>query len=166
MVLNFLAAALQLMPLSLCADIDLKVLRLTSIDDSTLKTRAYLILEVLYASRRFHSNSEHVEQMLRLLLENQETLSAFRGGMFSGGEAEEMRVIAYIQCTTQVMMNMATAQGIKGSEALRYVSACFSVFSEYLLNTTLRVRNAAFQALRLILQQCIKREYFTINTSV
>jgi hypothetical protein len=34
MVLNFLAAALQLMPLTLCADIDTKVLRLTSIDDA------------------------------------------------------------------------------------------------------------------------------------
>lgn len=54
MVLNFLAAALQLMPLSLCADIDSKVLRLTTVDDSYLKTNAYLTLEVLYASRRFH----------------------------------------------------------------------------------------------------------------
>lgn len=96
MVLNFLAAALQLMPLSLCADIDSKILRLTSVEDSTLKTRAYLTLEVLYASRRFNSNSEHVEQILRSLLENQETLSAFRGGMFSGGEIEEMRVVSYI----------------------------------------------------------------------
>lgn len=65
MVLNFLAAALQLMPLSLCADIDAKVLRLTTVDDSYLKTNAYLTLEVLYASRRFHSNAEHVEQMLK-----------------------------------------------------------------------------------------------------
>ena len=100
MVLNFLAAALQLMPLSLCADIDTKILRLTSIDDSNLKTRTYLTLEVLYASRRFHSSLEHVELMLRNLLENQETLSAFKAGMFAGGEQEEMRVISYIQCTT------------------------------------------------------------------
>ena len=69
MVLNFLAAALQLMPLSLCADIDGKVLRLTSIEDATLKTRVYLTLEVLYASRRFHQQSEHVEAILRQLLE-------------------------------------------------------------------------------------------------
>jgi hypothetical protein len=58
------------MPLSLCADLDLKVLRLTSYDDSYLKTNAYLTLEVLYASRRFHSNPEHVEQVLRQMLEN------------------------------------------------------------------------------------------------
>lgn len=38
--------------------------------------------------------------MLRNLLENQETLSAFKAGMFAGGETEEMRVISYIQCTT------------------------------------------------------------------
>lgn len=62
-------------------------------------------------------------------------------------------------------MNLATSQGVKGSEVLRYISACFSVFSEYLLNTTLRVRNAAFQAMRMILQQCLKREYFKANTS-
>ena len=98
--------------------------------------------------------------MLRTMLENQEVISAVRGGQYSGGENEEMRVIAYIQSTTQVMLNLATAQGVKGSEVLRYVAACFSVYSEYLLNTTLRIRNAAFQALRLILTQCVKREYF------
>ena len=58
------------MPLSLCADLDTKILRLTSVDDPVLKTRAYLTLEVLYASRRFHSQTEHVEQMLRQMLEN------------------------------------------------------------------------------------------------
>lgn len=61
------------------------------------------------------------------------------------------------------MMNLATSQGVRGNEVLRYVSACFSVFTEYLLNTTVRVRNAAFSAMRLILQQCLKREYFTEN---
>lgn len=84
------------MPLSLCADLDFKVLRLTANEDANLKTRAYLTLEVLYASRRFHSQSDHVEQILRLQLENQEVLSAFRGGLYSGGEHEEMRVVAYI----------------------------------------------------------------------
>lgn len=43
---------------------------------------------------------------------------------------------------------------------MKYVSACFTVYSEYLLNTTLRVRNAAFQALRMILSQSLKREHF------
>jgi hypothetical protein len=61
MVLNFLAAAFQLMPLSVCADIDSKVLRLASVEESNVRTHAYLTLEVLYASRRFHANSDHVE---------------------------------------------------------------------------------------------------------
>ena len=34
------------------------------------------------------------------MLENQEVLSAFRGGLVSGGEHEETRVIAYIQSAT------------------------------------------------------------------
>ena len=65
LVLNFLSAAFQLMPISLCADLDMKVLRLASVEDSQLKTRAYLTLEVLYASRRFHENLDHVEAILR-----------------------------------------------------------------------------------------------------
>ena len=102
MVLNFLAAAFQLMPLSVCADIDTKVLRLASVEESNLKTHAYLTLEVLYASRRFHSNVDHVELMLKSMLENQEVLSGYRGStqMMTEGEHEEMRVIAYIQSTT------------------------------------------------------------------
>ena len=78
----------------------------------------------------------------------------------STAEHEEMRVVSYIQSTTQVMLNLGTAANVKGNEVLRYISACFSVYCEYLMNTTVRIRNAAFQALRLILQQCLKREYF------
>jgi hypothetical protein len=70
----------------------------------------------------------------------------------TASEHEEMRVIAYIQSTTQVMLNFATAQGVTGAEILRHVSICFSVFCEYFQNTTLRIRNAAFSALRMILQ--------------
>jgi len=33
----------------------------------------------------------------------------------TAGEHEEMRVIAYIQSTTQVMLNFATAQGVRES---------------------------------------------------
>lgn len=85
------------MPLPLCADLDLKVLRLSSVDDPSLKTRAYLTLEVLYASRRFHSSVDHVESVLRQMLENQEVLSGFRGAtVMTFSEAEEMRVIAYV----------------------------------------------------------------------
>jgi len=60
-----------------------------------------------------------------------------------------------------VILNYATSQGITGDQVLKYISPCFTVFSEYLLNTTLRVRNAAFQALRLILSQAVKKDHFT-----
>jgi hypothetical protein len=126
-----------------------------------LKTRAYLTLEVLYASRRFTSNLDHVEAMLRQMLENQEVLSGFRGAtVMTFSESEEMRVIAYIQSTSQVILNFATSQGVNGNDVLKYVSACFSVFCEYLLNTTARIRNAAFTALRMITSQALKKEYF------
>lgn len=51
--------------------------------------------------------------------------------MMTEGEHEEMRVIAYIQSTTQVLLNHATAQGVRGGDVLRYISTCFSVFCEY-----------------------------------
>jgi hypothetical protein len=35
--------------------------------------------------------------------------------MFAGGEQEEMRVIAYIQCTTQVLLNLVTTPGISAN---------------------------------------------------
>ena len=155
-VLNFLAAALQLLPLSQCCDIDTKIIRLLSQDDSYLKTHAYLTLEVLYASRRFTNNSDHVEQVLRQLLDNQEVLSAMKKHQ----EQEQMRVIAYIQSTTQVMMNFSSSVNVGGNNVLKYVSACFSIYCEYLVNTTTRIKNAAFSALRLILTHCLKKEYF------
>jgi len=71
-----------------------------------------------------------------------------------------MRVISYIQCTAQVMMNLSTTPGIKANDILKYVSASFSVFCEYFINTSSRVRNAAFSALRIILTHCIKKEHF------
>ena len=54
-----------------------------------------------------------------------------------------------------------TSPGISGTQVLRYVAIIFSGFSEYLLNTTVRVRNAAFSAMRLILSQGVKRDHFS-----
>lgn len=53
------------MPISLCCDLDIKIFRLTHLDDPMVKTHAYLTLEVLYASRRFTENTEHVELILK-----------------------------------------------------------------------------------------------------
>ncbi len=59
------------------------------------------------------------------------------------------------------MINLATTPSFSSNEILKYVSACFSIFSEYFINTSLRVRNAAYSALRIILTQSLKKEYFT-----
>jgi hypothetical protein len=73
---------------------------------------------VLFASRRFGTSIEHVENTLRSLLDNQEVLSSFKQQQ----ESEEMRVIAYIQCTTQVIMNITTSKGISTDAILKYVT--------------------------------------------
>jgi hypothetical protein len=44
------------------------------------------------------------------MLENQEVLSGFRGAtVMTESEQDEMRVVSYIQSTTQVMLNLSTA---------------------------------------------------------
>lgn len=49
------------------------------------------------------------------------------------------------------MINLATTPGFASNDVLKYVTTSFSIFSEYFINTSLRVRNAAFSALRIIL---------------
>jgi len=43
----------------------MQVLRLSQLEDSLIKTRAYLTLEVLYASRRFQNDPQHIEVVVR-----------------------------------------------------------------------------------------------------
>ena len=58
---------------------------------------------------------------------------------------EEARVIAYMQATTQVMLNYCTSnEGVKQNDILKCIASCFSVFCEYFVNSSLRVKNAAF----------------------
>ena len=59
------------------------------------------------------------------------------------------------------MVNLATTKYYQGYDILRYLTACFSGFCEYFVNTTNRIRNAAFSALRIMFTQCLKKEYFT-----
>ena len=63
------------------------------------------------------------------------------------------------------MVNYSTTPGISANDILRYVSACFSIFCEYFVNTSSRVRNAAFSALRIILSHSLKKEFFRNNQS-
>lgn len=72
-MLQFLAAALQVMPEESCCDTATKVIRL--IDSSAMdqvKTQAYLTLEVLYASRRLSAFGDHITVTLSHLLNNPE----------------------------------------------------------------------------------------------
>jgi hypothetical protein len=72
-LLNFLAAALQVMPEETCCNIATKLLVLISgSTDDKVKTQAYLTLEVLYASRRLNSFGDHITILLKNLLESPE----------------------------------------------------------------------------------------------
>lgn len=71
--LGFLSGALQVMPGSVCCDSANVVSRLIdSAVDEKVKTTAYLTLEVLYASRRLTEFGDHIDTLIRHLLENPE----------------------------------------------------------------------------------------------
>jgi hypothetical protein len=71
--LNFLSAAVQVVPVQLCCDLASAITKLIdrSVDNKVKKT-AYLTLEVLYASRRLTQSGDHIEVLIRHLLENPE----------------------------------------------------------------------------------------------
>lgn len=72
-LLNFLSAALQVMPGQLCCDTATAISRLIdSSTDEKVKTTGYLTLEVLYASRRLTEYGDHIDTLMRHLLENPE----------------------------------------------------------------------------------------------
>jgi len=77
-LMQFLAAALQVMPEESCCDTATKVLRLiegSSIDQ--VKTQAYLTLEVLYASRRLSAFGDHITILLKNMLNTPEMPESF-----------------------------------------------------------------------------------------
>ena len=72
-LLHFLSAALQVMPSQLCCDTATAISRLIdSSTDEKVKTTSYLTLEVLYASRRLTEYGDHIDTLMRHLLENPE----------------------------------------------------------------------------------------------
>lgn len=73
LLLNFLSAAMQIMPAQICCDSATAISRLIDQTlDEKVKTTAYLSLEVLYASRRLSEFGDHIEGLIRHLLENPE----------------------------------------------------------------------------------------------
>jgi hypothetical protein len=63
------------MPIELCAELSPKVLRFCQVEDSQVKVRAYLTMEVLYASRRFNENTVST-RTLKNLLDNSEIIQS------------------------------------------------------------------------------------------
>jgi hypothetical protein len=97
-LLNYLSGALQIMPNNLCCDSANAISRLIDASaDEKVKTTAYLTLEVLYASRRLTEFGDHIDTLIRHLLENPELpeledMKHLEGGNISNNK----RIIAYI----------------------------------------------------------------------
>ena len=91
----------------MCCDSATTISRLIDASvDETVKTTAYLTLEVLYASRRLNEFGDHIETLLRHLLEIPELPDLEE--MREGGSTVNKRIIAYIQATSQIVLNHAS----------------------------------------------------------
>ena len=147
------------MPVDLCAEITPKVLQLAEMEDSTIKVRAYLTLEVLFASRRFDSEGSRMaaNRTLKYLLDNPEIIQNMT---YEQGEEQEkvrvdakdeMKVVASIQALTQVLLNVATTSQANADHVFNFMAASISTLSEYFFNSTTQIQNAATTALKLII---------------
>jgi hypothetical protein len=80
---------------------------------NSVKTTAYLTLEVLYASRRLTTQGDHIDSVLKTLFDNMEMPDVDDLGEADGADEDaqmqaqgfatsqsEQRVVAYIQATT------------------------------------------------------------------
>lgn len=74
--------------------------------EEKVKTTGYLTLEVLYASRRLFEHGDHIDTLIRHLLSNPEMPDLTSAGNQS--MQSNQRIIAYIQATSQVVLNFAS----------------------------------------------------------
>lgn len=165
-LLNFLSAALQVMPGQLCCDTATAIsLLIDSSTDEKVKTAGFLALEVLYASRRLYEFGDHIETLMKHLLENPEMPEIVSTG--DSSLKSNQRIIAYIQATSQVVLNFASNEIDQSDymhrQILRYVTLACSVFCEYLVASSERVKRAGFSAMRLILAHGLKPRFFVIK---
>ena len=96
--MNFLSGAVQLMPITLCQELAPLILQFAQgIEDPTVKVRAYLTIEVLFASRRFE-NIGLAASLLSSMLTNCETAltGTNEGETENVSSKDQMRVVAYI----------------------------------------------------------------------
>lgn len=64
---------------------------------------------------------------------------------------DENKVIAYIQALSQVILNVVSGNTQNQDQSFRITAATMSVFSEYLLNSSLKIMSAATAAVKLII---------------
>lgn len=94
-LLHFLSAALQVMPGQLCCDTATAIsLLCDSSTDEKVKTTGFLALEVLYASRRLYEFGDHIDTLIKHLLENPEMPEITSTG--DSSFKSNQRIIAYI----------------------------------------------------------------------
>lgn len=113
----------------------------------------------MFASRRFSSQEIVAQRILKHLLDNAEIIQSMVTDQADDDEnkakkidqKEENKVISYIQALSQVVMNIVSGNTSNPDECYRLIAATMSVFSEYLLTSTLKIKSAATQALRLII---------------
>ncbi len=83
------------MPAQICCDTATAISRLIdSSADEKVKTTGYLTIEVLYASRRLHEFGDHIDTLMKHLLENPEMPEISATGEQS--VQSNQRIIAYI----------------------------------------------------------------------
>ena len=152
------------MPGQLCCETATAVSSLIDASaDEKVKTNGYLTLEVLYASRRLNEFGDHIDTIMRHMLSNPEMPDlAAENEMLSN-----QRIIAYIQATAQVVLNFASNEADQSDmmhrQILRYITLACSVFCEYLVASSYRVKSAGFSAMRTILYHGLKPRFFTVK---
>lgn len=177
-ILKFLSGAFQLMPIELCAELVPQVLNFSAIEDPSIKLNAYLTLEVLFASRRFttadlsSSGQQSIgltaTKTLKYMLDNGEVLvQSMQEEMMDdqeGGDLnrakpsvnrkDEMKVVAYVQALTQVILNIATVQDETQYDydtILRLVATTISSLTDNLQGSSWKVQKATTSAIKLII---------------
>jgi hypothetical protein len=92
--------------------------------------------------------------------EEDEGKGKIRGMKFD--KKEEMKVIAYIQAVSQVILNISSSNPLSNKHidpdtVLKLIAATISVISEYLIGNTFKVQRAATSALKLIMSHGLVR---------
>jgi len=64
---------------------------------------------------------------------------------------DEMKVVAYIQALSQVILNISTTQGQSNDVVCKLIAATLSALSEFFFNSTTKIQKASTQAARIVI---------------